>query len=116
MLDRIPRPGRQRGPSRWANGAQAWCSGYAEALRDARPWAYRPAGGGVRLHDLRHTYASLSASAGIPAYRLADYMGHASEIVTRTIYTHLFATDAAADMDLLERPAVPARQDVKRLG
>lgn len=72
-----------------------------------------PAGrGGVRLHDLRHTYASLSASAGIPAYRLAEYMGHASEIVTRTIYTHLFATDTDADMDLLQRPrlATPGAQ------
>lgn len=64
--------------------------------------------GGVRLHDLRHTYASLSASAGIPAYRLAEYMGHSSEVVTRTIYTHLFATDAADDMERLARPE-PAR-------
>lgn len=66
--------------------------------------------GGVRLHDLRHTYASLTASAGIPAYRLAEYMGHASEVVTRSIYTHLFATDADADMERLARPEVPVRR------
>lgn len=62
-------------------------------------------GGGVRLHDLRHTYASLSASAGIPAYRLAEYMGHASEAVTRLVYTHLFASDAQSDMERLARPS-----------
>ena len=58
----------------------------------------------VRLHDLRHSYASICASAGIPAYRVAAYMGHASEVVTRMIYTHLFADDATADMERLDRP------------
>lgn len=87
--------------------AKPWESGtfYRRIYQPALAAVGLPTGkGGVRLHDLRHTYASLSASAGIPAYRLAEYMGHASEIITRSIYTHLFTADAAADMDLLLRP------------
>lgn len=58
-----------------------------------------------RLHDTRHTYVSLCASAGLPLYRIAEYVGHANEGVTRAIYTHLFDADADADMELLTRPA-----------
>jgi len=100
-------PGRENG------GAERFRGG-AGAVTYDKPWerdafykrqfkpALRAAGlpARVRLHDLRHTYASISASLGIPAYRVAEYMGHASEVVTRTIYTHLFAEDSTADMDL----------------
>lgn len=60
----------------------------------------------VRLHDLRHSYASICASKNIPAYRVAEYLGHSSEAITRMIYTHLFTEDTAADMELLDRPGV----------
>ncbi|HEX5018930.1 MAG TPA: tyrosine-type recombinase/integrase, partial [Actinomycetes bacterium] len=76
---------------------------FAPALRAAGLPVGSP--GGVRFHDLRHSYASLCASAGIPAYRIAKRMGHASEIVTRSIYTHLFAEDSASDMEALARPS-----------
>lgn len=59
----------------------------------------------VRLHDLRHTYVSLCASAGVPLYRIAQYAGHAHEGITRAIYLHLFDGDAVADMELLTRPS-----------
>jgi integrase len=55
----------------------------------------------VRLHDLRHSYASLCASAGLPSYRVAAYLGHANARITEEIYTGLFNHDAAADMDAL---------------
>jgi len=121
-------PGRTAGG--YTHGARGAEHAHNGELDFARPWEagtfyrriYQPAlaavglptgKGGVRLHDLRHTYASLSASAGIPAYRLAEYMGHASEIITRAIYTHLFATDAHSDMERLARPEpAPARRVV----
>jgi len=124
-------PGRRAGGyTHGARGAQHAHNGELDFARTWEPGTfykrtYQPAlsavglptgRGGVRLHDLRHTYASLSASAGIPAYRLADYMGHASETVTRTIYTHLFAADAAADMDLLTKPAATPWRAVTGLG
>ncbi|MDO3397970.1 tyrosine-type recombinase/integrase [Nocardioides sp. SOB44] len=49
----------------------------------------------LRQHDLRHTFASICASNGIPAAQVAAWMGHGNEVVTRTIYTHLFAEDTA---------------------
>jgi integrase len=43
----------------------------------------------IRLHDLRHTYASLMISAGIsPAY-VQQQLGHASIKMTVDTYTHL---------------------------
>ncbi|WP_194905754.1 tyrosine-type recombinase/integrase [Quadrisphaera sp. INWT6] len=68
-------------------------------------------GAGVRFHDLRHTYASLCASAGVRSQQVAEWMGHANDTVTRLIYTHLFAEDTAAAVAALEglsaRPAAP---------
>ena len=52
-------------------------------------------GGGVRFHDLRHTFASLAASKGVPSAQVAVWMGHSSDVITREIYTHLFDADSA---------------------
>lgn len=53
-------------------------------------------GNGVRFHDLRHSYASICASRGVSSPQVAQWMGHASDVITRQIYTHLFETDTAA--------------------
>jgi integrase len=43
----------------------------------------------IRMHDLRHSYASLMISAGIsPAY-VQQQLGHASIKLTVDTYTHL---------------------------
>jgi integrase len=55
----------------------------------------------LRLHDLRHSFASICASAGIPAAQVAEWMGHGNEVVTRTIYTHLFKDDTTRHADAL---------------
>ena len=44
----------------------------------------------LRQHDLRHTFASIMADKGQPAARIAQWMGHADEVVTRAIYIGLF--------------------------
>jgi integrase len=53
----------------------------------------------IRLHDLRHTYASLVLQRGVPLLVVSRQLGHASIAITADVYGHLApeATRAAAD-------------------
>lgn len=42
----------------------------------------------VRLHDLRHTHATLALAAGVPTRVLSDRLGHSAMAVTTDIYQH----------------------------
>jgi integrase len=101
-------PGRHRYPDLLTKGTLDWSEPwerdcfYRSAFKPALLRAGLPAS--VRLHDLRHTYASICASAGIPPYRVAAYLGHAQVTTTLSIYTHLFDADSTDDMDRLARP------------
>jgi len=79
-------------PSPWEPGTF-----YRRRFRPAVAAVGLPAhlGGGVRFHDLRHTFASLAASKGVPSAQVAVWMGHASDVITRDTYTHLFEADSA---------------------
>lgn len=43
----------------------------------------------IVLHELRHTFASLSNQASIPAYNIGKALGHSTPATTQKIYTHL---------------------------
>lgn len=43
----------------------------------------------IRLHDLRHTHATLMLSAGEDVKLVSERLGHASAVVTLTIYSHV---------------------------
>jgi integrase len=45
-----------------------------------------PAIRGVRLHDWRHTFAALQLSAGTHFMQVSKWMGHASYVITMTVY------------------------------
>jgi site-specific recombinase XerD len=45
----------------------------------------------IRLHDVRHTYATLSLDAGIDPKIVSDRIGHANMAYTLAIYTHCSA-------------------------
>ncbi|GAA1799378.1 site-specific integrase [Leucobacter iarius] len=47
----------------------------------------------MRVHDLRHTAASIWLAAGITPYEVSRWMGHASVTTTDSIYGHLYPTD-----------------------
>jgi integrase len=47
-----------------------------------------PKNGGVRLHDLRHTYASFGASGGLGLPIIGKLLGHA-QATTTARYAHL---------------------------
>ncbi len=42
----------------------------------------------IRVHDLRHTYATLALAAGIPAEVISDRLGHARRSFTVDRYCH----------------------------
>ena len=43
----------------------------------------------IRLHDLRHTHASLALQAGIPAKVVSERLGHATVSFTLDVYSHV---------------------------
>lgn len=43
----------------------------------------------IRLHDLRHTSASLALSAGVPMKVVSERLGHSSTGITADLYTHV---------------------------
>ena len=52
----------------------------------------------IRLHDLRHTHATLALAAGVPTKVVSERLGHASMAITADTYSHVTAsmgTDAA---------------------
>jgi integrase len=57
------------------------------ALADLRP---------IRLHDLRHTYATIALSNGVPITVVSRRLGHATVSVTLDIYSHCLPTDDSA--------------------
>jgi integrase len=43
----------------------------------------------IRLHDLRHSYATAALAAGIPAKVVSERLGHASVMITLDTYSHV---------------------------
>ena len=65
---------------------------------------------GVRLHDLRHTMASLYLQQGVSPKTVAERLGHASVTITLDLYSHCLPgvqEAAAAQFDAAMAAAVP---------
>jgi integrase len=43
----------------------------------------------IRLHDVRHSYASAALAAGIPAKVVSERLGHANIAITMDTYSHV---------------------------
>ena len=56
----------------------------------------------IRLHDLRHTWATLALQAGIDVKIVSERLGHASATITWDIYQHV---TPAMQSDAAERVA-----------
>ena len=66
----------------------------------------------IRLHDLRHTSASLGLAAGESLVEVSRRLGHSSVAITGDIYSHLDPTLTRASADRLARLLQPpARSD-----
>ena len=77
--------------------SQAWKDAVARCRRalgdDAVP--------AIRLHDLRHTHASVLLSSGVPVKVVSERLGHASPSITLGVYAHVMPGDQRAAADLL---------------
>jgi integrase len=47
----------------------------------------------IRLHDLRHSYATAALAAGVPVKVLSQRVGHADVGVTLSVYAHVMPGD-----------------------
>ena len=70
---------------------------------------------GVRLHDLRHTCASLAISSGANIKVVQKLLGHKSAVLTLDRYGHLFPDDLDAVADAFDA-AAEATADPLRTG
>jgi integrase len=51
----------------------------------------------IRLHDVRHSYATAALAAGVPAKVVSERLGHANIAITLDVYSHVIpGMDAAA--------------------
>ncbi|HAR38613.1 MAG TPA: hypothetical protein DCS09_08620 [Porphyromonadaceae bacterium] len=56
----------------------------------------------IRVHDLRHTYASILISAGQPLVYISRQLGHSSISITDKIYAHLIPNADRGAVDSLD--------------
>jgi integrase len=55
----------------------------------------------IRLHDVRHSYATAALAAGVPVKVLSQRLGHADIAVTLRVYAHVLPGDDAAAAELV---------------
>lgn len=72
-----------------------------------------PAVRGVRLHDLRHTFAALQLSAGVHFMQVSKWLGHSTFTLTLDVYgDYIPETDGGALNDLPEPSALVKEADL----
>ncbi|MDP8954159.1 MAG: site-specific integrase, partial [Actinomycetota bacterium] len=65
----------------------------------------------IRLHDLRHTHASLGLAAGVPVKLMSERLGHATAAFTQDVYMHAIpALEEAAANQIAELVFGPQRR------
>jgi integrase len=73
-----------------------------------------PATHGVRLHDWRHTFAALQLTNGTHFMQVSKWMGHASYVITMTVYADWIPDDGGVN-DLPAPVAAPPSTNVVSL-
>ena len=58
----------------------------------------------IRLHDLRHSYATAALAAGVPVKVLSLRVGHADVGVTLKVYAHVMPGDDEGPHTACRRP------------
>lgn len=55
----------------------------------------------IRIHDFRHSHASLLLSYGVPITVISQRLGHSDTNMTLNIYSHLIPQDEDKAIDIL---------------
>ena len=74
--------GQFRDPETFSKVFKATQRRCARALGDAAPPE-------IRLHDLRHTHATIMLSEREPVHVVSQRLGHTSAVITMTVYAHV---------------------------
>ena len=64
-----------------------------------------------RIHDLRHTFASLNAKNGIAPKELQKVLGHKTLAFTTDTYMHLYQDDFGGLRESLDRAMRPLQEE-----
>ena len=57
----------------------------------------------IRIHDLRHSHASMLIQAGVPAIAIAERLGHQNAQTTLRVYAHLYESTKDEVVSVLEK-------------
>lgn len=63
----------------------------------------------IRMHDLRHTFATLSLANGTPVATVASMLGHADPAITLRVYAHVIPGHADAAGEALTKSIMGLR-------
>lgn len=66
----------------------------------------------IRLHDLRHTCATLLLAQGVHPRLIMEILGHSQIAITMNLYSHVLPAmqkEVAAQMDAILTPKPPAK-------
>jgi hypothetical protein len=88
LLGKVVEVGPYKYRAAWSDKSGVEWSTDFTTERDAVAQVASRAAGGLRFHDLRHSYATWLASSGVPVNHLQRVMGHESASTTLNRYTH----------------------------
>ncbi len=57
----------------------------------------------LRLHDLRHSCATILHAAGLPVNVVSEILGHSSASITWNVYGHVIPATRRAAADAMDR-------------
>jgi integrase len=108
LLGKVVETGPYRFWASWPDTSGVEWSAEFTTERDAVTHVAKHASGGLRFHDLRHSYVTWLVSDGVPINAVQRVMGHEQASTTLNRYTH-----APADYDDRVRAALdsPAADD-----
>jgi len=69
----------------------------------------------IKLHGLRHTFASILLSEGANLFYVSKQLGHSSINITSNVYGHFIPTKGNRAVDLLDFAAPKRHQNAPKL-